>query len=346
MENFAYDLYSSLGKEADVELIKWSRSNRYLTVVLPYFFLRACWVLMRGNVDIVHAQDGVVSSLGYILSRIFHKPFAVVIHGLDITHKRGLYQAVIPRFVSRADVVFCISRAAADEAIKRGVDESKVQVIPLGITDENHAPHEPAREKLHTELKLGKDTQVLLTVGRLVRRKGVAWFVENALPEIVKQQPEAVYLIVGDGEDRTNIEKAAARANMNRHVKLLGRVEDDMMPMLYNGADVFVQPNIPVNGDIEGFGRVLLEASLCELPVVATGIEGIMDAIVDGKNGILAPPKNTKAFVHAVGQFLGSPEKARQFGASGRRYTLKHYRWEAITKEYLKRYEQLISQAE
>jgi glycosyltransferase involved in cell wall biosynthesis len=343
MENFAYNLYVSLDKKADTKLIKWGGSNKYLPAVLPYFFLRAFWLLLRGTVDIVHAQDVVVAPIGYSLSRLFHKPFAVVVHGLDITFRNKLYQAINVRCVAKADIVFCISQAAADEAIKRGVDEAKIKVIPLGITDNKHASKDAARGDLHKELEVDEGTPVLLTVGRLVERKGVAWFVANVMPKLVEKYPRLLYLVVGDGADRDKIKAGIEQKKLPDNVKMLGRVEDEKMATLYNGADVFVQPNIVVPGDIEGFGLVLLEASLCELPVVAAGIEGIKDAITSGQNGVLVESKNVAGFVHEISEMIGDSKFRCAFGAKSREYTLDHFQWTAIADEYLEGYRSITS---
>jgi len=344
MEKFSYDLYTALNKKTDLRLIKWGGSNKYLPVVLPYFFVVACAKLLRGGINIVHMQDGLLAPLGFVLSRLFRKPFSIIIHGLDITHKNPLYQAVIPFFVGKADLVFCVSRATAEEVIKRGISASKIQVIPLGITDTGFEPHDVMRKKLHEAYDLPADAPVVLTVGRLVKRKGVAWFVANVMPELVKKVPNMVYLIAGtgDAENKDRIEQAIADHNLQQNVKMLGRVEDDMMPVLYNGADVFVQPNIVVPGDMEGFGRVLLEASLCELPVVAAGIEGIKDAISNKNNGMLVETEDVAGFVREISAFAGDTAKARSFGVKSREYTLANYGWGTIADRYVARLQSLL----
>lgn len=343
MENYAYDLYCALDKEVNVKLVKWGGANKYLPLVLPYFFFRACAVLLAQDIDIIHAQDGIVSSLAYVLSRFFKKPFTVVIHGLDITHKNALFQAIIPRFVSKADEVFCISQAAADETVQRGTKRSKIRVIPIGMKDEKHAPKTLARQRLHQELRIDKSTPVLITVGRLVKRKGVAWFVANVMPELVRARPSILYAVVGGGEEEDNIRNTVAAKKLANNVRMLGRVPDAKLPMIYNGSDVFVQPNITVSGDIEGFGLVLLEASLCELPIVAAGIEGIKDAIIDGENGVLVDAKDTMAYVREIERFISDSKVATAFGARSRAYTLEHYQWDNIVKEYIKGYKGILS---
>jgi len=342
MENFARDLYESLRKGRDVRLVKWGGSNRYLPVVVPYLFFRACWFLARGGIDIVHVQDGLLAPLGYVLSRMFRKPFTIVLHGLDVTYRSRLYQMIIPKLVAKADIVFCISQATADEAIKRGVAAAKTRVIPLGMTDEYHAAHQDAHIALRKELGLADDARVLLTVGRLVERKGVAWFIGTVMPQLSREQPSSIYVVVGSGSEEAAIKEMIANHQLQKHVTVLGEVAESRLRTLYNGADVFVQPNIVVPGDMEGFGRVLLEASLCELPVVAAGVEGIRDAIIDGENGVLVASGDAQAFIANIGTFLTDRERAYAFGARSRTYTLAHFQWRTIARQYVAAYSALI----
>lgn len=344
MERFAYDLQTELSKKLEVKLIKWGNPNAgkalvLVGVILPYFFVRASWTLTKGGIDVIHAQDGLMAPLGWLLSKLFRKPFVVVIHGLDITYKNPLFKLVIPRMVARADAVLCISQAAADEAIARGALPERVHVIPLGISDSYFGKAD--RQAVRALLNIPAEKKLLLTVGRLVKRKNVAGFIRDILPKVVTAQPETLYLVAGEGKERPNVEEAIVAAGMEKHVQLLGRVNDELLHALYNGADVFVMPNIIVPGDMEGFGLVSLEAALCELPLVATAVEGIKDAVTDGKNGILVTLGDNDSFADAVGKFLGDPKAALGFGKTARAYTLKNYRWETVADSYIEQYKKL-----
>jgi phosphatidylinositol alpha-1,6-mannosyltransferase len=345
MENFAADLYESLDNQMDVKLVKWGGSNKWLPIVLPWLFLRAFWYLTTHKVDVIHIQDGVLSPPGWLLKAIFRKPLVVVIHGLDVTYKLPLYQKIIPWFLSKADKVICISGAAQEEVTKRQVSINKSVVIPLGIPDNLFADsHSASRQFLCSDLGIDDPkTKIILSVGRLVKRKGVAWFIDNVMPELVKASNyKLVFLISGDGEDRSSVEQAIARQKLEKYVYLLGRTSDEYRKHLYNGADVFVMPNIVVPGDMEGFGIVLVEAALCELPVVASGIEGIKDAIADKKNGVLVPSEDAGAFVREIETFLRDDQSARAFGKQARQYSLNTYNWSTIGKRYVTEYEKLV----
>jgi glycosyltransferase involved in cell wall biosynthesis len=344
MERFAFDLQASLREKADVHLVKWGGSNKFLPLVLPVFFVRACWILITRRVDVVHVQDALQSPMGAVLKFLFRKPLTVVAHGLDISFDNGLYQFVVPRALRRADHVFCISHAARDEVVARGVPADNASVVPLGITDDLHDPdREAARGRVLKEAGVSEPRRIVLSTGRLVKRKGVNWFVDAVLPDLVRDDEQVVFVVSGDGPERPEIEQTVDRRGLRDHVRLLGRTSDDVLRDLYNGSDVFVMPNIRVTGDMEGFGRVLLEAALCELPVVAAGIEGIQDAITDGENGTLVADGDPDAFAGAVRAVLADPAAARRTGAHAREYTLANFAWDRIADQYLAEYQRLLA---
>lgn len=341
MQLFAHELYTALSAKTNMQLIKWGGSNKALPLVYPLLFFKGLHHLAKGGVDVIHIQDGLLAPAGWLLSKLSRKPYTVVIHGLDITFANPLFKVLAPRAVARAAAVFCISQAAADEAAARGVPREKLLVIPLAVEDKLYG--RASRDNLLQQLDLPHDSQMLLTVGRLVKRKGVAWFITAVLPQLVQQYPRVVHLVVGEGSERPVIEAAITAAGMADHVRLLGRVTDQLYEAAYNGADVFVMPNIPVPNNLEGFGLVVLEASLCAVPVVAAATDGITDAVSNGHNGLLVPVQDAAAFAQTIGQLLNDPVAAKQFGQQSRAFTLAHYQWPAIAERYLEVYKNLQS---
>jgi phosphatidylinositol alpha-1,6-mannosyltransferase len=183
--------------------------------------------------------------------------------------------------------------------------------------------------------------KLLLTTGRLVKRKGVAWFIENTMPELIKHDKDILYLIAGKGGQQEAIEAAIASKGLHDHVKLLGRVSDEDRTLLYTSCDIFVMPNIVVPGDMEGFGIVVHEAATAGLPVVASALEGILDALKDGKNGILIETRDTQGFVKEIEKLLANDKGRKEFGLKARRYTLETYSWKNIAGQYAKVYKKL-----
>lgn len=341
MESFAYNLSNEISKKAYIELLKWGGSNKYLPLVIPYLFLLGAYHLIINTIDIIHMQDGVVAPVGYILSRIFKKPYVVVIHGKDASYKGWLFTKINIPAIRAADKVICISHAAASEAKNRGVEESKIQILPIAVED--NLRKKPNKVRLMKHYGILQNDLLIITVGRLVKRKGVNWFVQNVMPGLVKQNDRIKYLVIGEGFELGAIQASIEKLKLQNHVILAGKVTDDLLRDLYNSSDIFVMPNINVPNDVEGFGLVLLEASLCELPVVASNTEGIKDAVMNDKNGILVNVKDSHGFIREINTFLADKKLRLKFGQRSRSFTKEHYNWRSIAKSYIQIYKQLAS---
>jgi len=336
MEKVAYELYKHLSEITDVELVKWGGSNKWLPIILPYFFLKSCWILLTKKIDIIYLQDGLLAPLGSILKKISGKKAVITIHGLDVTYKNKFYQFLIPKCISKMDKVICISHATKQECTKRGITEEKITIVPDGISDEFYLSEDKneLRSKLENKFKVSLiNKKILLSVGRLVERKGFHWFSESVIPILLEKRNDFVYLIVGDGIYREKIKEIITKNNLEDHVFMLGKVDDETIKLLYNSADIFIMPNIQVEGDMEGFGIVALEAASCGVPVVASRLEGIKDAIKNEKNGFLVEAYNVDGFCDLILKLIEVEEKI--FG-DVRSFVLENYKWEVISKKYFK----------
>ena len=337
MEKVAYELYRHLSEMTNVKLVKWSGSNKWLPFALPYLLLKSCWILLTNKIDVIYLQDGLLAPLGLIL-KLFKKPVVITIHGLDITYKNRFYQFLVPRCIRRLDKIICISHATKQECVSRGIPKEKITVISDGVSDEFYINEDKKILKCRLEKELNlelREKKILLSVGRLVERKGFHWFIGNVIPKLLKQRNDFVYLIAGDGVFRKVIKNAIKRNGLDKHVIMLGKVDDRILKLLYNASDIFVMPNIPVKGDMEGFGIVALEAASCGVPVIASGLEGLKDAIKNGKNGVLVEPYNTDRWVGVINRLLKNNEEREHFGKMARKFSLESYEWKKIAKKYL-----------
>jgi glycosyltransferase involved in cell wall biosynthesis len=142
---------------------------------------------------------------------------------------------------------------------------------------------------------------VLLTMGRQSvsdRYKGTDRVIE-ALPELLREQPDLVFLIAGDGSDRPRLERLAREHGVTEAVRFVGWVPDRELPDLYRLADVFVMPSTA-----EGFGIVYLEAAASGVPVVASAAGGAPDALRDGLLGVLVDPEKPENLVRGIHEAL------------------------------------------
>lgn len=327
MENMCFALSKEFPKHADMTLIAWGKSQKYLPYFLSLALIRALFLVPIKRIDHIHLGDGLLAPLGLFLKILFRIKTTVSVHGLDITYKLPMYQFIVPKSVAHLDKVICNSNATMQECIKRGIPAEKCIVIPCGVYPEDFQVQASLEDLENIIGKSLEDKKVIITVGRLVERKGVYWFIENVFKKL---DENTLYLVIGDGPEKERIKDLIDRLGLNERILLLGKVSSHDLKVIYNTADLFVMPNIPVPGDMEGFGIVAIEASSTGLVVVASGIEGISDAIFDGKTGYLIHSGNSSHWVEHINIHLSD---SNRFGI--RNYTEENYAWEKISLKYL-----------
>jgi phosphatidylinositol alpha-1,6-mannosyltransferase len=173
---------------------------------------------------------------------------------------------------------------------------------------------------------------LLFSVGRHQERKGFHWFVEEVMPRL---PADVVYLLAGSGPMTPAIRDAVHRHGLEDRVRILGRVDEELLATLFRGADVFVMPNVPVPGDMEGFGVVMLEAGLSGLPILAADLEGIRDVVHPGENGELLPTRDAGAWVDAIVRARSQEGSRAEIAARARHFTLAHFGWDSIASRML-----------
>jgi len=331
IENQNYELEKWLGKIADVTIIANKKGKKFLPLFLPYAIIKSLFIAK--NYDVVLLGDAVLSAVGHKLKFFYTKPVVCIAHGLDLTFKNFFYQKLwIGLFLKKMDKIIAVGNETVKVAKEKGIPEDKIVFIPNGVDTEKNLV---SASRVDMENIIGQSVngrKILLTSGRLARRKGVAWFITNVMPKLGK---EFLYVIAGNGPDRKNIENAIKNSDSGSRVIVLGYINDAKRNILFNTADLFVQPNIKIHGDMEGFGISVIEAGACRLPVLASDIEGLKDAIKDNRNGFLVESGNAPAFAEKISELFlqGSPRNI--FGETVREYVVQNYSWEHIAQKYL-----------
>ncbi len=271
--------------------------------------------------DVILFSSMVTGSLAVLLRSVLQANgirTAAIAHGRDVTLP-GVYQRhVIGRALATLDLVLPISRATARACVARGMPEARVKIVPNGVDPGRFAQGAGSSDgRLH-----------LVSVGRLVRRKGFKWFVDSVMPRL----PDYVhYSIAGHGPEKAAIQRAIVRHGLQGRTRLAGQCTDVALVQLYQNADLFIMPNTPVPGDMEGFGIVMLEAGACGTPTVAAALEGISDVITPGANGILVPSGDAAAFAKAILE-CATDGSVR---ARTRAHTLHKFSWDQIASRYV-----------
>ncbi|HSV97344.1 MAG TPA: glycosyltransferase family 4 protein [Spirochaetota bacterium] len=301
----------------------------FLALFIPYSIFKAISLIRRHGITHFHAASGPHCFQALLIKKATGVKTSITIHGLDIMIETLRLDRAIAFFVRRLDRVICVSNATRLECVRRGVPPEKCAVIFNGV-DPGAFPLGRPRKELRTRLEhdLGLppgNRKILLANGRLVKRKGVEWFIRSVVPRLDRR---CLFLVSGDGPERDAVRDAVSECGLSDRVLLLGRTSDELLRLLYNTADYFIMPNVREHGNMEGFGLVILEAASCGATVIAADIEGISDAVVNGVTGWLVPERNADAFVKYIAKAPLSPRKVADA-------IQKRFDWRVIAAQYI-----------
>ena len=314
------------------------------------------------DISVIHFNDGLMAAFSLLHGDYPSLKRTVTLHGLDVVFPSYLYQRyILPRFKS-FDLIIAVSRATADACEKRGIPMEKIVVIHNGVDDgpvitmAREEVDQLLAEKYHVQSR-GK--RLLVSIGRPVKRKGFSWFIEYVMPLLhsdfifltvgpvskrksrmsdfpllPKSLKRKLELFLGTPDDEYPMEKLMKK-DRNGRVNRLGKLALDEIQAILGVADAFIMPNIEVEGDMEGFGLVCLEASLCGTSVFASASGGITDAIVHEKNGILLPPGDAISWAKSLNQLIDDPHSIRLNKDEISSFTREHFSWKKMCAEYL-----------
>ena len=223
------------------------------------------------------------------------------------------------------------TRNAISRSLKTDDAKAMVRIAP-GIDTTHFAPVDATN--LRKELELS-DKKVIVSVGRLVHRKGQDTLVE-ALPTILAKVPNAHLLFVGVGPHLEYIHKRAIQLGVLNHISFVGRVKYQELPEFICVGDVFAMPSRSrlAGLEVEGLGIVYLEASACGLPVVGGKSGGAPDALLEGETGFAVDGLKPLEVAEAITTLLEDPARARSMGARGREWIVQEWEWKRWSKEF------------
>ncbi|MGH7684576.1 MAG: glycosyltransferase, partial [Vulcanimicrobiaceae bacterium] len=269
MERFSWELTTRFAKRRPIRLIALRSGHSWL---LPFFLAAAALSIIAGAIThrivLLHLGDSMLAPLGRI-AKLFAIPVCVTVHGRDITYANPFYKLWLQMFFHDFDSYVCVSTAVRAVALRVGVPAARTCIIGNGVI--SSAVSSAARE-----------ADLLLFVGRLVQRKGLEWFVRSVLPTLAQRRRGVCLAVIGAGPERSTIQRAAIAAGVADRIRWCGAVSDRVRTEWFARATVCIAPNVRVAGDIEGYGIVALEAAAAGCALVASDLEGLRDAIVDG----------------------------------------------------------------
>lgn len=309
------------------------RKNRWRYLLVPLFMMSeiACLArfLSKNEIDAIHAHWLIPQGLAAIAARAIArrgKPAIICTsHGGDLFGLSGKVLTWVKRqVIRRVDRLTVVSHAMREFA-RTLHDRNDIEVISMGVDlKETFTPAPDSR----------RSDNELLSVGRLVEKKGVRYLI-MAMPEILQTHPRTRLLIAGDGPERTQLQCLADDLGIASRVEFLGPVENAALRDLYRRAAIFVAPSIVAQGgDQEGLGLVLVEALGCECPVLASDLPAIRDVVIDGVTGLTCGQRDSADLAGKIRSLLDDPGRAAQLGEAGRRHVEERFDWRNVARRY------------
>ncbi len=260
-------------------------------------------ILEKHQVSIVHTHGYKADIVGVRAARRLGLKVIATAHGFSAgADKLNRNEKIGRWFLKRVDRVIAVSENVETTLTESGVEKSKIVLLPNAI-DFGAFAHPPTRD-FRAEWKVGRETLIVGTAGRLSAEKAQANLIRAVaqLPENLKQR--VMLVIAGEGPERETILKAAAECSIAEQVKLVGFVRD--VHSFYRALDLFCLPSLT-----EGHPLTLMEAAACEIPVVASRVGAIGQLVNDGVDGYTPPACDVNQLTQAIAKVLNSGDHGK-----------------------------------
>ncbi len=274
-----------------------------------------------------------LGTITFILSRILNIEYIVSTHGLDIlesqkTKRKKLLTKII---LKNSKKIITNSNFTKKEIEKIGVNDNKIKML-------YPCPHikPPAKDKVKKELEEKyslKNKKIILSVGRIVERKGFDMTIRS-MKSVKGAVDNAIYVIAGsDSGYEKKIKKLIKDSNCGSDIVIINNPTNDELAALYDLCSLFIMPSRKIGSDVEGFGIVFLEANSFNKPVIGGKSGGVSDAIIDNKTGLLVDPLNIDEISGAIIRLIKDPEMRDCLGRNGKNRVDNEFTWNSQVKK-------------
>ena len=362
-----WEIYSHMPRDQfviaaghDVEAEAFDRTHDLNVVRLPMTLsdwglaswkgIASYWRLFRAIRKIVHERGierihcGRCLPCGFIalmLNKFDGIPFSCYVHGEDANAvSMGAVDGVMSsrqlRWMTRqvmnsTTAIIANSRNSARIASEQwGLPAERVKLLHPGCDTKYFVP---AARDMTVRNALGwGDRPVLLTVGRLQKRKGHDMMI-RALSQVREAIPDVLFAIVGSGEELEPLQRLVESEGQQNHVLFHGKLADEQLRQAYQQADLFVLANRQIGTDIEGFGMVLLEAQACGRPVLAGDSGGTAETMSLGETGEVVNCDSPDQLALRLIRLLLDRDELERRGLAARTWVVEHFDWTALRQQ-------------
>jgi glycosyltransferase involved in cell wall biosynthesis len=328
METYCHRLTEELAKTHQLDIVALPGRpdgrppSAASLLTFPVIVLRR-WLALQRAPDVLHIADMAVWPIGLLAGK--RTKVVLSAHGTDVSYPRrggfkgwlyGAYLRLGSKLIRRAEV---IANSAATEAAVRENGWQKTNIVPLATDIIRPAPTKPPR-------------RTILFAGRLVKLKGLAWFVDNVLDHL----PHDITLEVAG----TRWDPAQDAALNHPRVCYLGRLGPEALADAYATSLCVVLPNLELpNGEFEGFGLIACEAAAAGGVVLAANCGGLPEAVRDGETGFLVAPGNADLWQDIIaGVAAWSADYRLKFTGNAAETARAHFSWQRVAEDVQETY--------
>jgi colanic acid/amylovoran biosynthesis glycosyltransferase len=291
--------------------------------------------MAKEKFDIIHCHFGPNGNKVMVLKKLgYSAKLVVTFHGYDITvflRQKGV--DVYKQLLELADMFTYNSDATKRIISEFNCPSEKMVKLPMGV----HLDRIQFSERM-----VGPDGVIrLLSVGRLVEMKGREYAI-RAVARVLKKHPNIDYSIVGDGPERSKLEKLINELDAGDNIHIMGWINTVELDRLYQTCHLFVHPSVTASdGNMEGQGVVLVESQAAGIPILATQHNAFLETVNDGLSGYLVPERDVDALAERLEYMLLHQNEWPQMGQKGREHAMK-YDIERLNDVLIELYAQLI----
>jgi glycosyltransferase involved in cell wall biosynthesis/ubiquinone/menaquinone biosynthesis C-methylase UbiE len=342
----------TLTNDMQLKLIMW--------ILSPFMYLFGLVALLKlikkEKIDIINAHwilpNGFIAAIATKLTGV---PSVSTLPGSDVyMAQKNVIFSWMARFATRTNswvtsnspqLLSDLGNINESNTKKREKLMRKFSSIIYGTYPDKFKPLKTNTKKIRSELNIPKSDLVVLGVGRLVPKKGFRYLVEAA-KFILKRKHNVTFLVVGEGDQRSELEKLAKKLGVYEKFRFPGWADYGKLVHYYNIADVFILPSVrDEKGNLDDQSVSVVEAMACGKPIVATDFPGYKIVILDKQNGFLIPQKNSKEIGVAVSKLLLSKRLRDTMGKKSRELVVKNFSWLAIGKQYTMLFNKILAES-
>jgi glycosyltransferase involved in cell wall biosynthesis len=276
----------------DFKIVLLKKSNLFYKFL---FVIESFLKFIFYKPDLILCNHINFTPLAFFYKKIFKTPYGFIAYGVDVWNLKN-YSGL-----TNSNFIISLSQYTKNKILENNKN-LKISILVINpIVDIERFKILDTKTKVFSQYNLPFNKKIILTICRLVKSEKYKGYdkVIQVLPKILEQVKDAVYVLIGDGDDLVDVKKLIEELNLKEKVYLLGAIKNEFIPQILNTADVFIMPS---KG--EGFGIVFIEALACGVPVIAGNKDASKEALLNGELGILVDPDNVNEIAGAIVKVL------------------------------------------